>query len=197
MTAEDRPPLARPLPDLLSVGTLGKAHGVRGELKLRCSSEHVAFLRGAAEDGVTLTLRTSEGDEFEVTFAHVRGHESAPIVAIDGVEGRDEAEQFRGATILVPREALPPPEDDEYFLADLEGCVVLDSETRAEFGVVTRADSLPANVVLTVRLASGGEPILVPLVDDAVPQVDVEGRQLLVDVAFLGLDGEDDPEGEA
>lgn len=195
MTDGDRPPLPRPLPDLLSVGTLTKAHGVRGELKLRCSTEHVEFLRDAAVDGLTITLRTPEEDEFEVTFAQVRGHESAPIVAIDGIEDREAADPFRGATILVPRDALPEPEQDEYFLADLEGCAVHDASSGEQLGVVTEAASLPANVVLAVRLAAGADPLLVPLVDDAVPRVDVVARRLDVDLEFLGLDADDEGEG--
>lgn len=197
MTDEDRPPVPRPLPDLLSVGTLTKLHGVRGELKLRCSAEHVEFLRAVADDALEVTLRTADDDEFEVTFAHVRGHESAPIVGIDGVEDREGAEQFRGATILVPRGALPEPEQDEYFLADLEGCAVHDVATGTQVGVVSSAASLPANVVLTVDLAAGGDPLLVPLVDDAVPTVDVDARRLDVDLAFLGVGDEDEPRDDA
>lgn len=185
MTTDDPP---GDLPELLSVATLGKLHGVKGELKLRCSPERVPFLREVAEEAVPVTLRLPEtGDEYEITFTHVRGHESAPIVAIDGVEGREAAEEYRGAQVLVARDALPPLEEDEYFLGDLEGCVVHDTATGARIGIVTRADSLPANVVLTVRL-DAGEELLAPLVADAVPTVDVTARRVDLDVAFLGLD---------
>ena len=54
-----------------------------------------------------------------------------------------------------------------------------------------QAASLPANVVLTVKLDAGGD-LLVPLIDDAVPTVDVVGRRLDVDCAFLGVDDPDE-----
>ena len=140
-------------PSIMSVGTLTKPHGIRGELKLRCEPDMLDFLRGCAEDATTLTLRIpASGDEYEVTFAQVRGHESAPIVAIDGVEDRSGADEYRGALICVARELLPEPEDDEYFLADLDGCVVFDAATGDTIGRVTKAEALPANVVLTIVL---------------------------------------------
>jgi 16S rRNA processing protein RimM len=175
-----------PRPPQLSVATLAKVHGVRGELKLRTSVEHLQLLRALAEQAEPVTLRLPDsGDEYEVTLSHVRGHDSAPIVAIDGVDERSAAEQFRGAQVLVARELLPAPEEDEYFLADLVGCIAFDAASGDRIGHTTRAESLPANVVLTIALDAGGT-LLAPLVDDALPLVDVEARRIDVDLVFLG-----------
>ncbi|MEO6867932.1 MAG: ribosome maturation factor RimM [Gaiellales bacterium] len=187
---------ASDLPSVLTVATLTKTHGIRGELKIRCTPEHLAFLREVAEHAEPVTLRIPDtGDEYEVTFASIRGHESAPIVAIDGVDDRSGAEAFRGALVCVPRELLPEPDEDEYFLADLVGCIVYDSATDAPIGTVETADALPANVVLTIARTEG-DNFLAPLAGDAVPFVDVEARRITVDTAFLGLDVVDeDDEG--
>jgi 16S rRNA processing protein RimM len=188
----DQAPPARQLPATLTVATLTKLHGIRGELKLRATPEYVDFLRQAAADALPLTLHLPDsGDEYEVTFASVRGHESAPIVAIDGVVDREEAEGYRGAQVRVARERLPENEPDEYYLGDLDGCSVHDSSSGQRIGQVTRADALPANVVLTITLDDGGT-LLAPLACDAVPMVDIDARRIDVDVAFLGLD--DEPE---
>jgi 16S rRNA processing protein RimM len=183
-------------PSVLSVATLTKVHGVRGELKLRADGDMVEFLRGAADEAMPITLRMPDsGDEYEVTFAHVRGHESAPIVAIDGVDDRSGAEQFRGALVCIARELLPEPAEDEYFLADLVGCAVHDHASGDRLGVVAKAETLPANEVLTIRLDAGGT-FLAPLVGDATPVVDVDARRIEVDSAFLGL-GADAEERDA
>lgn len=180
-------------PSVLTVATLTKVHGIRGELKLRCSAEILAFLRDAAEEALPVTLLLpATGDEYEVTLASVRGHESAPIVAIDGVEDRSSAEEYRGAEVRVARELLPEPEEDEYFLADLAGCAVHDHVSGERIGIVERAESMPANVVLTVALEGRREALLVPLVDDAVPAIDVAARRMDIDVAFLGIDAADE-----
>ncbi|MCW2921272.1 MAG: rimM [Thermoleophilia bacterium] len=184
-TPDERSPDDRP--DVLTVATLTKVHGIRGELKLRCEPEILALLRDVAAEAEPVTLRMPEtGDEYEVTFASVRGHESAPIVAIDGVVDRQGAEGFRGALVCLPREVLPEPDEDEYFLADLVGCAVHDVATGAVVGRATKAESLPANVVVTIQLDSG-ETLLAPLVTDAMPTVDVEARRIDLDLAFLGV----------
>lgn len=180
-------------PSVLSVATLTKVHGVRGELKLRCEPDVLEVLRQVAEDADPVTLRLPEtGDEYEVTLASVRGHESAPIVAIDGVEDRGAAEEFRGAQVLLARELLPEPEEDEYFLADLVGCVVHDAATGERVGCATKAESLPANVVVTITLDAGGT-VLAPLVNDAMPVVDVDARRIDLDLEFLGVTASGEP----
>ncbi|MCB0878316.1 MAG: 16S rRNA processing protein RimM [Thermoleophilia bacterium] len=174
-------------PSVLSVATLTKVHGVRGELKLRTTPELLAVLHDVAEQAVPVTLHLPDtGDEYEVTLAHVRGHESAPIAAIDGVTDRSAAEEFRGAEVRVPRELLPEPEEGEYFLADLVGCDVHDTASGERVGRSTKAESLPANVVVTIALDAGGT-LLAPLVHDAMPVVDVDARRIDVDLAFLGV----------
>ncbi len=170
------------------MATLTKVHGVRGELKLRTTPELLEVLREVAEEAIPVTLHMPDsGDEYEVTFAHVRGHESAPIAAIDGVDDRSAAEAFRGAQVLVPRELLPEPEEGEYFLADLVGCAVHDASSGERIGASTKAEALPANVVVTVRL-DDGRVVLVPLIDDAMPRVDIAARRIDVDLVFLGVE---------
>ncbi len=184
-------------PSVLTVATLTKVHGIRGELKLRCEPDILELLRDVAEEAEPVTLRMPDtGDEYEVTFASVRGHHSAPIVAIDGIEDRAGAEEFRGALVCLPREVLPEPDEDEYFLADLVGCIVHDAATGAVIGRATKAEALPANVVVTIQLDAGGESILAPLVTDAMPTVDVAARRIDLDVAFLGI-GEPSEEPDA
>jgi 16S rRNA processing protein RimM len=188
---DDQAPPAGQLPAMLTVATITKLHGIRGELKLRATPEYVEFLRQAAIDALALTLHLpNSGDEYEVTLASVRGHESAPIIAIDGVDHRDDAEQYRGAQVRVARELLPETEQDEYYLGDLDGCIVHDSATGTPIGRVTQADALPANVVLTIALDAGGT-LLAPLAGDAVPLVDIDARRIDVDIAFLGLEDPD------
>lgn len=182
------------LAPVLSIATLTRTHGVLGELKLRATPEFVAYLRVAAEEAETITLRMPDsGDEYEVTFGHVRGHDSAPIVAIDGVEDRVAAERFRGALVCVERASLPEPEDDEYYLVDLRGCVAHDVASGERVGIVAKAEALPANVVLTIRLDAGGT-LLAPLIDAAVPNVDIDTRRVDIDLEFLTFDDDDSAE---
>lgn len=177
-----------PRPDVLAVATLAKLHGIRGEIKLRATDEYVALLRTAAAEAYPITLRIPDtGDEYEVTFAHVRGADSSPIVQIDGVDRREDAETYVGAEVCLPRDLIPAPDDDEYFLVDLERCEVFDSVTGHLLGKVTKAEALPANTVLTIKLVDG-TTIYAPLANDAVPRVDIAAHRIEVDSDFLGIE---------
>ena len=118
-------------------------------------------------------------------IARRAGTDARPIVRLEDVAARDAAEALRGQPLLVPREALPALDEDEYWAHELEGCAVVDGD--APVGVVRRMLTLPSVDVLEVERDGAGD-LLVPLVRDAVRAVDVAGRRIDVDLAFLGDD---------
>jgi 16S rRNA processing protein RimM len=111
------------------------------------------------------------------------GTEARPILRLAGVEDRTAAEGLNGAELRVPRSAAPPLADDEFWAEELEGCAVRDGAV--EVGVVERLLAYPSCELLEVRRA-GADPLLVPLVRDAIRSVDVDARVVEVDLEFLG-----------
>ena len=109
-----------------------------------------------------------------------------PILRIAGVRTREAAEALRGEPLRVARTDLPALEEGEVWAHDLAGCVVVDGERR--IGEVRRLVGLPSCEALEVQPDSGGEPLLVPLVRDAVRSIDVGQRRVDVDLGFLGAD---------
>jgi 16S rRNA processing protein RimM len=170
--------------DLLTVARIVRSHGVRGELKIMCSAHQLE----AFQPGVAVFI-----DRTEYEVAEVRGHTDKPILRLMQITDRNAADALRGSSIEMHRSQLPEPEDDEWLVADLVGCTVYDGERK--IGMVSAVDLPPANPVLVVHLVTGGE-ILVPLIDDAVPAVNIDARSIAIDAAFLGLDSvdEEDPE---
>jgi 16S rRNA processing protein RimM len=110
------------------------------------------------------------------------GTDQRPILRLDGCETRESAEALRGEALLVARDSLPALGEDEWWPEELEGCRVRDGDRT--IGVVTGVRALPSCEVLEVAREDGGE-LLVPLVRDAVRAVDVERRDIDVDMAFL------------
>jgi 16S rRNA processing protein RimM len=110
------------------------------------------------------------------------GTDQRPILRLDGCETRESAEALRGEALLVARDSLPALGEDEWWPEELEGCRVRDGDRT--IGVVTGVRALPSCEVLEVAREDGGE-LLVPLVRDAVRSVDVERREIDVDMAFL------------
>jgi 16S rRNA processing protein RimM len=158
--------------DLLQAGRVGRPHGLDG-------SFHVTQPRAALLDEGR-TLRVGDAEDEIVRRA---GTDARPIVRLASCSSRAQAEALRGADLRVPRDEAPALEEDEWWPEQLEGCVVHDGAR--EVGVVRELRALPSCDVLHVA-REGGEELLVPLIRDAVREVDVAARRIDVDLAFLG-----------
>ena len=100
------------------------------------------------------------------------------VARVAGVASRDAAEALRGLRLYVARAALPPPEEEEFYHADLEGLRAEFADGR-DFGRVRRVVNYGAGDVLEIERE--GESALVPFTRAAVPVVDIAGGRLVVD----------------
>jgi len=157
----------------LRAGVVGRPHGLDGSFHL--ADPVGTLLEQGAEVRVGDTRRT---------IVRLAGHDGRPIVRLDGCEDRSAAEALRGQELFVARSEAPELDEDEWWAADLEGCAVRDGDR--EVGVVARLLALPSCEVLEVKRAGDAPDLLVPLVRDAVRDVDLDGRVIDVDLEFLG-----------
>jgi 16S rRNA processing protein RimM len=163
----------------LRAGRVGRAHGLDGSFYVTGPLTRLLTL------GTTVTLA---GRSVEVVRR--AGTEQRPIVRVEGVSDRAGAEALRGQELTIARAETPPLEEGEWWAHELEGCVVEDARGRV-LGSVARLLGLPSCEVLEVARA-GGDPLLVPLVGDAIREVDVSARRIEVDAEFLDVpDGDD------
>lgn len=163
--------------ELISIATISRAHGIQGAFRIHCNPVHVPYFK-------TLPVVSINGSDHRIS--KVGGTDAGPILTVEGITTRTESEALRGVTIEVDAVHLPEREDDEFLVAELDGCDVHD-QAGVSIGTVTQVRLLPANDVLDVALHAGGE-VLVPFIADAVPEVDIEARVIVVDRDFLGLD---------
>lgn len=161
--------------DWLLAGHVGRPHGLDG-------SFHVAQPRvSLLQQGRELVI-----DGRADTIVRRAGTDARPIVRLASCTTRSDIEALRSRDLLVARADAPALEDDEWWPEELEGCRVHDGAR--EVGVVRSLRSLPSCDLLEVD-RPGAEELLVPLIRDAVREVDVEGRRIEIDLAFLGEDG--------
>jgi 16S rRNA processing protein RimM len=165
----------------LRAGVVGRAHGLDG-------SFYVVDPRpGLLIVGAVVRVDSpspSPSPSRELTIDRRAGTDARPIVRFAGHSDRAAAESLRGRELLVARAEAPELEPDEWWAEDLVGCSVSDGGRAV--GTVSRLIALPSCEVLEVTRASGGGPLLVPLVTDAVREVDVERRAIDIDLRFLG-----------
>jgi 16S rRNA processing protein RimM len=157
----------------LRAGRVGRPHGLDG-------SFHVVTPNSGLLGVVSHV--TVGGRELEIV--RQAGTASRPILRLDGCEDREAAEALRGEELMVPRDAAPPLEPDEWWAEDLVGCAVHDAGRPV--GVVRNLLALPSCEVLEVQREGETADLLVPLIGDAVREVDVQARAIEIDLQFLG-----------
>ena len=160
-------------PETLSVGVIGRPHGIRGDVYFR---PHNPRSRAFDEVQELLIVRDGESRRYDVTS--MRPVADAYIAHLDGVESREAAAALGLAEVRVARASLPPLEPGEYFVEDVVGCAV-DGEDSRPLGVVRGTLWNGAHDVATVEDADGRER-LIPLVPDFVLNVDAPARKIRV-----------------
>jgi len=129
----------------------------------------------------TDTVKLVDGER---AIERLAGHDTRLILRLAGCSDRGAVEALRGQTLLVARGYAPELEPDEWWAEDLEGLTVGDGKRTV--GTVKRLLALPSCEVLEVERSEGGEPLLVPLISDAVRTVDLEQKRIDIDLQFLG-----------
>jgi 16S rRNA processing protein RimM len=156
------------------IGRIHGALGVRGEVKLESLTEP----QGNLVRYQPWILRDAAGRELEVSGAKARVGGKGLIGTLPGIEDRDAAEALRGTELYVPRSALPPPKDGEFYWIDLEGLRV-ENLQGVDFGRAAFVFPNGANDVLVVR---GDRERMIPwLRPDFVRELDFDAGRILVD----------------
>src|SRR5262249_5836426 len=151
-----------------------RAHGIHGELAVRTFDPQSEALTSVRR----LILRDRSGQEHPRAIEAVRRTADAFLVKLAGIGTRSAAEALRGSTVLVHREDLPAPAEGEWFQGDLVGLEAFTLQG-VRLGRVTEVWNTGPVPNLVIEIP-GGEPLVVPFVDEFVPEVDVEAGRLVV-----------------
>lgn len=156
----------------LQAGRIGRAHGLDGSFYVTDADPQL--LAEGGEVTVAGVVRT---------IVRRAGVPQRPIVRLDGVEDRAAAQALRGQPLTVAQAAAPALGEGEWWAHELEGCAVRDGAHAV--GTVSALLALPSCEVLEVRREDGGR-LLVPMVRDAIRNVDVAAGVIDVSLEFLG-----------
>jgi 16S rRNA processing protein RimM len=150
---------------LLAVGRVAGAFGVRGEVRISAFTEEpLALARFRA-------LRRQDGSP-ALTITTAREAKGGLICRCEGVETKEQADALRGLRLFIPRDALPEPDEDEFYLADLIGLAVVDP-AGAPVGKVKSVQDFGAGDILEIIPEEGGATWYLPFTREAVPEVKI------------------------
>lgn len=164
--------------DLVSVGVIAGAHGVKGEVKLR------SFTSDPQAIATYGPLETGSGGRIEIV--KLRPRTDGFIAVLKGVTDRDAAGALKGTELFVSRERLAAPEAGEVYLRDLIGLEVWHGGKR--LGEVTAVPNYGAGDLLDVKVEGSKDTVLIPFSESFVVSTDLESGKIVVDLPEGFLD---------
>ena len=161
----------RPENDLLLVGRVARAHGIRGHVIVNPETD---FMEDRFRSGQLVLVGPPERThEYEILESRI--HQGRPIVRFAGIDTMSAAETLSGADVWKRARDLAPLPAGTFYRHDLVGCDVVDTHG-AVVGKVTGVEGSLDRGYLVVD-----EHTLIPLVGDICVAVDITARRVTVD----------------
>jgi 16S rRNA processing protein RimM len=155
----------------VTLAAIAGAHGVTGEVRLKLFGEGVAALRRHKSfNGGALTLKNSRDD-----------NKGGAIARFAEIADRTAAEKLRGTLLTIPRSALPPLEEGEYYHVDLVGLAAV-SDAGEALGTIVAVKNFGASDILEIERPDG-KHFRVPMTEAAVPEWNDERVLVAADFA--------------
>lgn len=155
------------------MGLVRGVFGLKGELRVESYLDRAeAILEFPSWD-----LVKPDGTRERVTVQGGRPHGKGLAAKVKGYDAPEPAKSLVKAEIRIPRNALPPSDDEGYLWADLIGCKVV-TESGEALGTVAGLIETGANDVLGVQGPKGEK--LLPFIDEVILAVDLENQLITV-----------------
>ncbi|WP_029068771.1 ribosome maturation factor RimM [Jonesia quinghaiensis] len=156
----------------LRIGTLGKAHGLKGEVSVIVRTDNPEERLAVGE-----VLATEPQERGPLTVVTSRRAQGRWYVRFAGIDGRTAAENLRGTELVVDIDSSD--EEDAWYIHELTGLEVrnLDGDV---VGTVVDLEHFPAQDALVLKEV-GGERVYLPFITKFVPVVDIAGGFITID----------------
>jgi 16S rRNA processing protein RimM len=152
------------------LGVIIGAQGLKGAVKVK------TYTASPENLGAYGPLHAKDGRAFGVVSA--KPAKDGAIVVFKGIDDRDSAERLKGVELFVARDALPHPEPDEFYHADLVGLKAEDTEGRA-MGTVRALRNFGAGDVLEL-VRDDGDEVFLPFTHEVAREIDIVGGRIVI-----------------
>lgn len=159
--------------DLIPVGAIAGAYGVRGELRIKSYC-------AVPEDIENYSPLWTEDRSKQLALAILRPIKNGFSARIPDVASKEEADAMRGTVLYAERSQLPSLPDDEFYYADLIGMDVYNTGG-VLLGRVKAVNNHGADDLLELQLAGKTDTVFLPFTKAAVPTVDLASGRIVAD----------------
>ncbi|WP_462417817.1 ribosome maturation factor RimM [Kytococcus sp. Marseille-QA3725] len=160
------------IPDgMVRLARIGKPHALRGEVTVQLHTDDPESRFAVGE-----RLQTVPAEEGPLTVASRRVHQGVTLLGFEEATDRNAAEALRGVVLVAPEQS--DDREDGFYPADLRGLAVVDGAGEL-LGTVAELHLRPAQDLLEITTTAGHD-VLVPFVEELVPEVDLDRGEVTV-----------------
>lgn len=149
------------------VGQIINTHGVKGELKIFPMTDDLKRFKKLKKIYI-------DGEEKIVSWCKLQA--DRVILKLEGIETMDDAQKLKTKHVYVSREDAVKLPEGRYFVADIMGCTVVDTEG-TELGKVDEVIFTGSNEVYWIKKP---KELLIPVIEDVVVDIDVENEKITI-----------------
>ncbi len=167
--------------ELIYLGTITKAHGLRGDLKVHTEDER----EGRFQPGMKLLANPGE---IPLTVRRVSGRGLMSILTFEEIESLEQAQSLLHKDLFIEEDQLQAPEEGQFYIKDLVGCHLVDQAGR-DYGLLKQVLTYPVNDVYEVETPRG-RLVYVPAIQSIVQKIDIDQKTIFIE-PMEGLFDED------
>lgn len=168
----------------ITVGKVGAAHGIKGEMRVIPLTDFTERFRNMKEVMVGKELLHIESCKY---------HKQYVLLKFREYPRREQAEALTGKMLTIDRQDAAPLEEGEFYVFDIIGLKVLDLEGR-ELGTVENVLRTGSNDVYQAGKPDGGE-LLIPALRAVVKEINISGGIMRVEMPEEITAGRQEGEG--
>ena len=153
--------------EYFKVGQIVNTHGIKGEVKVMAFTDDVNNFK---RYGKVLI------DNKWVEIQGVKFQKDRVILKLEGIDSMNDAEMYKQKYLQVLRDQEPELPEDTYYVVDLVGCTVYDTNGK-DFGKISDVLQTPNNDVYWIEKP---KQLLIPVLRDIVLDVNIDEKKVLI-----------------
>lgn len=166
---------------LVALGVVARPHGLRGELRVHPFNKDSDLILHQKH-----IVLCKDGAESPREVLHARRANKVVLMLLSGCDNCDAANELRGHEVRVPRSAFPEPDPNEFYLVDLEGLRVVDTEGEV-VGTVSQVMEYPSIECIRIDCSDGFREV--PLLSPWLVEVCLDDGEIVVgDLSDIPVD---------
>ena len=165
--------------DWLVVGLITSPQGINGKLRVNSLSD---FEERFTKPGIRWIQKENDfPTEIELISGFKKPGKESFIIKIKGIQNRNEAEKLKGYKILVKVDEIPELKKGEFHLTELMDLKVkiLENNQLKTIGKVINLEN-EKNNLLVIKLLKNNKEILIPFVQEIIPEIDTKNKFLII-----------------